>query len=462
MKGPRQDNPEGLVRAETAPRELVMLAQHDNTPNNGYYQNFGQGYGVVYDLTDYPGASLEMVDFRHSSWGLTGTWDYAIHIVDMETLMPLAVIDGLQTTVDDDWELNIPLGTLVTEGQTFIGVFMEPMGNLSDDAYPDIDFDAALDGDSRLVNIADYSDIGAAGGDFLMNLWIDPDGGGIDGHIQYFLDGTLVGSQYSRDPISLEGVTMGDHTVKLQLVDTLGNALDPDAYDEVNFIRGNHAPGDFDMAYQGSNQGNINITPSNLTTQTLFMWSQSVDMDADPVTYGFYFINDALSDSINMLNTDQLSSNVTNQAIYDSLVAHEWPPVSAIRWNIMASDGYAMTWSGDPYSIGALNIDYTAMGVGDEAFIPDVFALYQNYPNPFNPVTSIVYDIPEASDVTIEIYNIMGQRVRTLVNKHQEPKRYTVQWNGTNDRGAALSSGMYIYRIQAKDFSAVKKLILMK
>ncbi|RMF10477.1 MAG: T9SS C-terminal target domain-containing protein, partial [Candidatus Neomarinimicrobiota bacterium] len=459
-KGPRTDVPEGLVRVEAAPRELVMLSQHDGTPYNGYYQNFGQGYGVVYDLTDYPGASLELVDFRHSSWGLTGTWDYAIHVVDMETRTPLAVITGLQTTVNDDWELGVSLGTVPTDGQTFIGVFMEPMGNVSDDAYPDIDWDAALDGDSRLINIADYSDLGAAGGDFLMNLWIDPTGGHIDGHIQYFLDGELLGDHYSHDPIMLENVAMGDHNVKLQLVDTLGNVLDPDAWDEVNFTRGNHAPEDFSLAFAGTNNGNINITPDNLTTEILFMWTQSIDMDMDVVNYNFWFISG--QDSIRMLTTDQMSANISNQAIYDSVNAHGWDGVSTAAWAVEATDGYASTWATDPYGISGVTIDYTAMGVGDEAFIPDEFALYQNYPNPFNPVTTIVYDIPEASDVTIEIYNIVGQRVRTLVNAHQEPGRYKIHWNSTNDMGAPLSSGMYIYRIQAKDFSAVKKLILMK
>ena len=88
--------------------------------------------------------------------------------------------------------------------------------------------------------------------------------------------------------------------------------------------------------------------------------------------------------------------------------------------------------------------------------------LHNNYPNPFNPVTNIVYDIPEATDVTLEIYNVMGQRVRTLAQGNHEPGRYQIVWSATNDIGQALSSGMYIYRIQAGDFVSVKKLVLMK
>ena len=94
--------------------------------------------------------------------------------------------------------------------------------------------------------------------------------------------------------------------------------------------------------------------------------------------------------------------------------------------------------------------------------LPDEFALYENYPNPFNPVTNINYDISEATDVTLEVYNLMGHRVRTLVSRHHEPGRYKAVWDATNDFGASVASGMYIYRIHAKDFVSVKKLLLMK
>jgi flagellar hook assembly protein FlgD len=94
--------------------------------------------------------------------------------------------------------------------------------------------------------------------------------------------------------------------------------------------------------------------------------------------------------------------------------------------------------------------------------LPEVFALHNNYPNPFNPVTNISYDIPEVAQVTLEIYNVTGQKVRTLAQGQHEPGRYRIQWNATNDYGNPLSSGMYIYRIRAGDFVSVKKLILMK
>ena len=102
------------------------------------------------------------------------------------------------------------------------------------------------------------------------------------------------------------------------------------------------------------------------------------------------------------------------------------------------------------------------LGVDDIIVFPEVFALRQNYPNPFNPVTTIAYDIPEIANVRIDMYNILGQKVRTLVNGTHQPGMYHVRWNGTNDFGNLVSSGMYFYRISSEEFISVKKLVLMK
>jgi hypothetical protein len=94
---------------------------------------------------------------------------------------------------------------------------------------------------------------------------------------------------------------------------------------------------------------------------------------------------------------------------------------------------------------------------------PEAFALANNYPNPFNPATTIKYALPEASNVTLEIYNVVGQVVRTLVADHQNAGRYVVQWDAANDSGHSLSSGIYFYRLQAGgEFLEVKKMLLLK
>lgn len=103
-------------------------------------------------------------------------------------------------------------------------------------------------------------------------------------------------------------------------------------------------------------------------------------------------------------------------------------------------------------ALGSLNVEST----------PTEFALLQNFPNPFNPETTIKYNVAEGTNVSLRIYNVVGQVVRTLVAEQQNAGRYTVRWNGTDDRGVSVSSGIYFYQISAGDFSDVKKLMLLK
>jgi len=94
--------------------------------------------------------------------------------------------------------------------------------------------------------------------------------------------------------------------------------------------------------------------------------------------------------------------------------------------------------------------------------LPDEFALNQNYPNPFNPTTTIKFQLPEQSDVSITVYNMAGQQVTSLVNTSMDAGYHQVTWNGTNDAGVQMSSGMYIYRIRADEFTESRKMILMR
>ena len=90
--------------------------------------------------------------------------------------------------------------------------------------------------------------------------------------------------------------------------------------------------------------------------------------------------------------------------------------------------------------------------------------LFQNHPNPFNPTTTTRYSIASAGRVTLRIYNTAGQLVRTLVDEEQTPVGggRAVIWDGTDDRGEGVASGVYFYRLAAKDFSQTKKMVLLK
>jgi len=93
---------------------------------------------------------------------------------------------------------------------------------------------------------------------------------------------------------------------------------------------------------------------------------------------------------------------------------------------------------------------------------PAKFQLSQNYPNPFNHATTIHYQIPKTEFVQIDIYNLMGQKIRTLVSKQQQPNYYKITWNGKDDNGTMVASGVYIYRIRAGYFNQSNKLLFLK
>ena len=104
-----------------------------------------------------------------------------------------------------------------------------------------------------------------------------------------------------------------------------------------------------------------------------------------------------------------------------------------------------------------------AGGVLDIQTTPTEFALLQNFPNPFNPDTTIGYELAESADVTLQIYNVVGQVVRTLIAAEpQSVGRYQVRWNGMDDRGTPVSSGIYFYQLSAGKFQDVRKLMLLK
>ena len=107
-------------------------------------------------------------------------------------------------------------------------------------------------------------------------------------------------------------------------------------------------------------------------------------------------------------------------------------------------------------------IDARTLAIGDPGYVPVVFSLAQNYPNPFNPVTKIGYGIAEDAVVTITVYNLIGERVATLVNESKNPGYYFTNWDSKNDMGMPVSAGMYIYQIRAGEYVKSRKLILLK
>jgi hypothetical protein len=104
----------------------------------------------------------------------------------------------------------------------------------------------------------------------------------------------------------------------------------------------------------------------------------------------------------------------------------------------------------------------SASGMAGNNEVPSSFSLNQNEPNPFNPATRLAFDVPRACGVTLKIFNIKGQLIRTLVNRTMSPGHYMIVWDGLDNDGVAVATGIYFYRLQAGDFSVSKKMLLLR
>ena len=107
-----------------------------------------------------------------------------------------------------------------------------------------------------------------------------------------------------------------------------------------------------------------------------------------------------------------------------------------------------------------LGLDLTQ--IQNEADKPSGYSLLQNYPNPFNPVTKLRYELPENSHVNITIYDMLGRAVKTMVNQHQNAGHRSIIWDGTNDYDNTVSTGIYLYQIQAGAYTRTKKMVFLK
>ena len=112
---------------------------------------------------------------------------------------------------------------------------------------------------------------------------------------------------------------------------------------------------------------------------------------------------------------------------------------------------------------GHIKFGDPVVGVDDPIVeIPTEFALDQNYPNPFNPETKMSFDLPKAQNVSLEVYNLLGQHVKTLANGMYDAGSHTVSWNGTNKSDEDVPSGIYFYSLRTEEFSKTNKMMLIR
>jgi flagellar hook assembly protein FlgD len=110
----------------------------------------------------------------------------------------------------------------------------------------------------------------------------------------------------------------------------------------------------------------------------------------------------------------------------------------------------------------SVSVTVTVASGKSEELLPKVFSLSQNYPNPFNPETIIRYALPEDCEVELIVYNILGQQVKVLVDAYENAGYKVVHWDGRNDGGNEIASGLYFYKIKTPKYSESKKMILLR
>lgn len=191
------------------------------------------------------------------------------------------------------------------------------------------------------------------------------------------------------------------------------------------------------------------------TTMLHFRWNRALNANTYRFRYGHPTLPPTILDRLaNSSGVDTVFS-IRGNDLYNALTA------------VGALDSVNGQWAAWAYRPGVDSVRSTTVfnvriiltrgsSVGTE-LVPNSFELSQNYPNPFNPVTNIKYEIPKSSDVKIEIFNIQGEVVATLVNQHHQAGFYQVAFDASS-----LHSGVYFYRITAGEFVNVKKMVLMK
>ncbi len=184
--------------------------------------------------------------------------------------------------------------------------------------------------------------------------------------------------------------------------------------------------------------------PDSLTISegdSINFYIYAIDPDGNSIEYNWKLDNEIVSiDSFFTFNTDENSAG--DYEVTLSITDNYQPPFRNelnFEWNIVVEDGVLI-----------------------QELLPKVTTIYQNYPNPFNPTTTINYQLPENCKVELTVYNLKGQKVKTLVKDNLESGNHTVLWNGRDDKGKSVSSGIYFYKLKTDNHEETKKMILMK
>tara|TARA_B100000282_G_scaffold281093_1_gene242748 strand:- start:118 stop:1899 length:1782 start_codon:yes stop_codon:yes gene_type:complete len=232
-----------------------------------------------------------------------------------------------------------------------------------------------------------------------------------------------------------------------------------DSSNVVSVDLANNTPGNFFLIAPEEN-ASISVTPSNLDNPNTFIWSNSVDTDGQELYYLFKMCK--VLDSEFCLDTTMTERifQPTNQSIIDSFSLGNGD--FDMFWSVRVTDGIDTLFAGgEDDSIRYFTFSTTQLGL-NPFNIPTNYSLKQNYPNPFNPSTTIEYHIAKSEFVSISIFDLAGNRIKSILNLHVDSGLGYAKWDGKNELGQNVSGGIYLYRIDTPSFSSTRKMILLK
>ena len=199
---------------------------------------------------------------------------------------------------------------------------------------------------------------------------------------------------------------------------------------------------------------NLKVSSDSL----LLDWTQSRMAYGDSANYYLYMDGKLFK---NIISTTDTSYTVTVEDFINNWpVQFQMLPRKIFTFDLWVHyDTDSVKVTGEPRKVFVNRYEYLSTeGEG----VPVEFALHENYPNPFNPTTTLRFDLPKVSDITLTIYNMLGQKVRTF-NMQSTPAGYhSVTWDATNDLNQQVGAGVYLYQLQAKGFVKTRKMVLLK
>jgi len=201
------------------------------------------------------------------------------------------------------------------------------------------------------------------------------------------------------------------------------------------------------------------INKDNITDTYNLQWAESKSVDLDSIHYlvyakiGVYPVEEIYDTTVTTLP-------LTYQEFLENVFEETPGNGVTVKFSVSATDGKdTVKVSGDDRVVYVNRYEYLST---ESEGIPTVFALHENYPNPFNPTTTLRFDLPEVSDITLTIYNMLGQKVRTF-NMNDTPAGFhSIKWNAINDYGDPVGAGVYLYQLRANQYLETRKMVLLK